>query len=210
MSPWLRAAPCALLVLGGNATAPCRSLAAGVAPGPEATSQDMASAPLRYGGDLDGPLQGRLLLALQAPDANGRLQGHALLWSAAGETGTSGTVAGLIRSGHVPGGAACTLDLSLAGDHASGQVLILDGLCSPSTLSGAIRTHGPRPGWLARQIFWWDSGDTGGRYWLTRTGSIDSRGIASRCHVTDKAALSNDKMNLIDRIRLLGPVEEEC
>ena len=130
----------------------------------------MATAPLRYGGEVSGPSAGHLLLALQAPGADGHLQGRALLLGAAGEPKTSGTVSGSLHPGAIPGGAACTLDISFSGRRPAAPALVLDGVCSPRMLSGTITTQPPARGWFIRQILWWHSGDTGGRYWLTRTG----------------------------------------
>ncbi len=171
MRCWLRGSACALFLLAGNAVPVAQAMAMGVSP-PDALGPSgyMATAPLRYGGDLSGPLQGHLLLVLQLPDPAGHLQGRVLLSNTAGEPATSGSVTGSIRPGHVPGGAACTLNVRLADDHGAGRDFVLHGICSSTTLSGAITTRARQRGWSIRQIFWWDSGDTGGRYWLTRTG----------------------------------------
>nr|WP_321984127.1 hypothetical protein [uncultured Lichenicoccus sp.] len=173
MSRRVHGAGWALLVAGGSllATAPAR--AAEAPAGLAAPAGSIGGMAFQYRGDLGGPLNGHLLLALQPPDANGHLQGQVLLLPAAGGAGTSGTVTGSIRSGPLPGGATCTLDVSLRGLRPAGRALVLEGTCSASKLSGSIRTQDPAAGWFARQIFWWPGGDTGGRYWLTRTGSID-------------------------------------
>ena len=136
---------------------------------PEALLRQMAAQPLRYGGILERPLDGRLLIGLDAPGSDGMLHGETMLLTADRHLIDIGTVSGRVQAPHVPGGQDCTLDLAFAR-----HVATLHGICGARTLSGELtsRTSDP-PSWLTRQIFWWDRGDSLGRAWLTTAAFYD-------------------------------------
>jgi hypothetical protein len=129
---------------------------------PNALLRSMTAKPLRYGGVLRGPVNGRLLLALDEPAPDGGLQGKAMLLTDDRHLIETATVSGNWAAAPVPGGHDCTLRLSLAD-----RTVTLLGLCTADTLSGQILTRRKGANWLTRQILWWDHADAGGRYWLT-------------------------------------------
>ena len=135
---------------------------------------EIREAPLRYAGDLEGPTTGHLVIGLQQPGTDGHLEGEALLVSTAGAR-SAGSVRGALRARSGPGGAPCRLQIEFDAPSA-GPALDLRGICSGTTLSGAVSTRRPKRGWVARQIFWWDDADSAGRYWLTRAGSVQGLG----------------------------------
>jgi len=141
------------------------SLSAGArAADPDALVRTMANQPLRYGGVLRGPVDGRLLLALDQPAPDGSLHGEAMLLTEDRHLIETASVAGEWAAAFVPGGHDCILRLAL-----TGRTVILHGICAAEALSGEILTREEDADWLTRQIFWWNSNDTGGRYWLTET-----------------------------------------
>jgi hypothetical protein len=129
---------------------------------PDALLRSMEAKPLRYGGIMRGPLDGRLLLALDAPAPDGSLQGSAMLLTDDRRLIDTGAVSGTWTAARVPGGHDCTLRLSL-----TGRTVALHGLCATGMLSGEILDRRQGADWLTRQIFWWDEASAGGRYWLT-------------------------------------------
>ena len=129
----------------------------------------MAAQPLRYGGILRGSIEGHLLIGLDAPDSDGALHGEAVLLGADRRLIEAGTVSGRVQPERVPGGHDCTVDLTF-----DDRVTTLRGVCSDATVSGELLDRSTaRPGWLARQIFWWDDADPRGRAWLTEAAFYD-------------------------------------
>ena len=143
--------------------------AAAHAADPEALVRRMAAQPLRYGGILRGPVDGHVLIGLDAPGSDGALHGEAVLLGADRRLIEAGTVSGRVQPQSVPGGHDCTVDLAF-----DDRVTTLRGICSDAAVSGELLDRSTAlPGWLARQIFWWDHSDSRGRAWLTEAAFYD-------------------------------------
>ena len=136
---------------------------------PDALVRRMAAQPFHYGGMIEGPVVGRVLIGLDAPAHDGAVHGEAMLLTTDRHLIDTGTVSGRVQGAPVPGGRDCRLDFRFAG-----RVTTLRGVCAASTLSGEITAgNNDRPGWLARQIFLRKSGGSGGRAWLTEAAFYD-------------------------------------
>ena len=144
---------------------------------PTTVMREIAAEPFRYDGALQGTVPGRratvdqppihISVGLSAPDAQGGLQGEAILFDQQRRLVASGRVSGKIAGGSTAGTAACTLHLSLPSEEVT-----LSGVCTASTLSGEVVSQPHPADLLARLVSWWGDDAVAGRYWLT-PGSFD-------------------------------------
>ncbi len=136
---------------------------------PSALLARMAKRPLRYGGEICCGRPGRILVALDWPATDGSIHGDAMLLTPDRHLIGAGTVTGSWQAPFVPGGHDCTLQLLL-----QTRKLTLNGVCSPSILTGAIHDGRATPrGWFGRQLFREDDADSAGRSWLIRSDFRD-------------------------------------
>ncbi len=165
-----------IIVLAGllSSALPAAGRAAVAAPDPAATMQRIASAPYRYGGEVQGlPIGDRrilhLAIGLAAPRPDGALQGEAILFDAGrrlvGIAGVDGNW--IAETGH------CRLRFAFPdGD------TVLDGTCADATLAGELvstpRAASGVAGALSALLAWWGDRTVDGRAWLT-AASFDPR-----------------------------------
>jgi len=159
-----------LLPAGARAAAPSY-------PDPAPIMQRIAAEPFRYGGALQGtipvetttdgqpalaPEPVHLAVGLSGVGPDGRIAGEAILFTADRHYVASGPVSGHMEAGWSAATATCQLSLALPG-----RSVKLDGICTPTGLSGEIVSNPEHVGFLTRIVTWWGDRAVAGRYWLT-------------------------------------------